>query len=38
MGDIQEFKYLDFTLNRRGDYKRYIKGISRKGKITARKI
>ena len=35
---MQEFKYLDFNLDRNGDYKRHIKETSRKGKMIARKV
>ena len=35
--EMQEFKYLDFNLDRKGDYKRHIKEISRKGKMIAKK-
>jgi len=34
---VQEFKYLGFNLDRKGDYKRYIKEISRKGKMEQEK-
>jgi len=30
--EMHEFKYLDFNLDKKGDYKRYIKEINRKGK------
>jgi len=30
--EMQEFKYLDFNLDKKGDYKRYIKEINKKGK------
>jgi len=35
---MQEFKYLDFTLNRWGNCKDHIKELSKKGKMTARKV
>jgi len=33
--EVQKFKYLSFNLNRKGDYKRHIKEIRRKGKMVA---
>lgn len=36
--EVQEFKYLGFTLSRRGDYEEHIKELGRKGRIAARKV
>ena len=36
--EVQEFKYLGFNLDKKGDYKRHIKEISRKEKMVARKV
>jgi len=35
---VQEFKYLGFNLNKKGDYKRHIVEINRKEKMVARKV
>lgn len=36
--EVQEFKYLGFTLSRRGDYEEHIRELGRKGRIAARKV
>lgn len=35
--EVQEYKYLDFIFNRKGNYVDHIKEICRKGKIMAKK-
>lgn len=36
--EIQNFKYLGFTFNRKGDYTEHIKELGKKGRITANKV
>jgi len=35
---VQNFKYLEFTFNRKGNYKEHIKELAMKGRIAARKV
>jgi len=35
--EVQEFKYLGFNLDRKGDYKRHIKEINKTEKMVAKK-
>jgi len=36
--EIQEFKYLGFIINNRGNYEEHIKELVRKGKMAAKKV
>lgn len=36
--EVQKFKYLGFVFNRKGDYKDYIKELTRKGRMAVKKI
>jgi len=36
--EVQKFKYLDFILDRNGNYKNHIKKLSSKGKMVARNV
>lgn len=38
MEEVQKFKHLGFTFNKKEDYKVHIKELSKKGKLTANKI
>ncbi|XP_039309944.1 golgin subfamily A member 6-like protein 1 [Solenopsis invicta] len=36
--EVNKFKYLGFTFNRKGNYKEHIKELSRKGRLAANKV
>lgn len=38
LDEVQKFKYLGFTLDRKADYKNHIKELSSKGKMVARRV
>lgn len=36
--EVQNFKYLDFLFNRKGDYVDHIKELNKKGRVAANKV
>lgn len=38
MQEVDNFKYLGFIFNRKGDYKKHIKELSHKGRLAANKV
>jgi len=36
--EVQEFKYLGFVISNKGKYKEHIKELSRKSRMTAKKV